>query len=61
MKLIKYFIRRIIYAAFLLYGYNLISVNFNLILPINVYSISIVSILGSSGLIGMVLFKYLVL
>ena len=61
MKLVKYLIKKIVYSAFLLYGYNLIAVNFNMIVPINVYSMSIVSVLGSFGLISLVLFKYLIL
>lgn len=61
MKIVRNIIRKIIYSAFLLYGYNLIAVNFNMIVPINVYSMSIVSLLGSFGLISLVLFKYLIL
>lgn len=54
-------LKRIIISSFVLYGYNFISSNFNLILPINVISVSVVSILGSSGLFGLVLFRYLFL
>ena len=61
MKLVKYLIKKIVYSSFLLYGYNLIAVNFNMIVPINVYTMSIVSVLGSFGLISLVLFKYLIL
>ncbi len=61
MKILKNIIKKIIYSSFLLYGYNLIAVDFNMIVPINIYSVSIVSILGSFGLISLVLFKYLLL
>ena len=61
MKCIKFIIKRVIYAAFLLYGYDLIATNFNMMIPINIYSLSIVSFLGSFGMISLVLFKYLIL
>ena len=61
MKLIKNIIKKIVYSAFLLYGCNLILVNFNMMIPINIYNISIVSVLGSFGIISLILFKYLIL
>lgn len=61
MKFIKFIVKKIIYSSFLIYGYNLIAVNFNMMIPINIYSLSIVSILGSFGMISLVLFKYLIL
>lgn len=61
MKLIKNIIKKIVYSAFLLYGCNLILVNFNMMIPINIYNISIVSLLGSFGIISLILFKYLIL
>ncbi|MBQ6323306.1 MAG: pro-sigmaK processing inhibitor BofA family protein [Bacilli bacterium] len=61
IKLFKNIIKRIICSAFLIYGYNLISVNFSLMLPINIISLSFVSLFGSIGLFVLVLFKYLIL
>jgi len=61
MKFIKFIVKKIIYSSFLIYGYDLIAVNFNMMIPINIYSLSIVSILGSFGMISLVLFKYLIL
>ena len=61
MKLIKKLIKRFIYAAFLLYGYNLISVEFNLMVPINLFNLFMIMFLGPFGLISLILFKYLIL
>ncbi len=54
-------IKRIIVSFLLLYGFNLISVNFNLMVPINYITTFIVIIFGCPGLFLLVLFYYLVL
>lgn len=61
MKKLYFVLKRVIISSFILYGYNFISSNFNLILPINFISVFTVSVLGSSGLFGLVLFRYLFL
>ncbi len=61
MNKIVLIIRRIIVSGFLLYGYNLIAVNFNMILPINFITLFSIVFLGSPALIALVLFKILVL
>lgn len=61
MKKLYYFLKKLIISSFILYGYNLIAVNFNLLLPFNVATISTITFLGSSGLFGLVLFRYLFL
>ncbi len=61
MKLIYKLLKRIVISSFILYGYNLIAVNFNLFLPFNFFTVFTVVGLGSSGLFGLVLFKYLFL
>lgn len=61
MKNLYLILKKVVIASFILYGYNLIAVNFNLLLPFNVFTVASVSILGSSGLIGLVLFRYLFL
>jgi len=57
MKKILKCLKRIILSAFVLYGYNLISVKFNLIVPINIITVSAVSILGFPILFVFVLLK----
>lgn len=61
MRFIFKIIKRIIVSSFLLYGYNLIAVNFNLVIPINIFNIMIISILGVPSLIGLIIFKIFVL
>ena len=61
IRIFIFMIKKIIYAGFLLYGYNIISVHYSLMIPINYYSLSIVSLLGPFGLIGIVLFRLIVL
>lgn len=61
MHLIFKIIKKIIFSSFLLYGYNLIAVNFNLIIPINIFNVVVISILGVPFLIGLIIFKFLVL
>ena len=57
----KFILKKIILSAFILYGYNLIAVNFNMIIPINVYTLGFITFLGSPALIALVLFKILAL
>lgn len=54
-------LKKTIYAAFLIYGYNILAINFNLVLPINIISLSFVSFFGSAGLFALIIFKYLIL
>ncbi len=54
-------IKKVIISAFILYGYNLIAVNFNMTVPINIYTLSFVTFLGSPALIGLILFKIIAL
>ncbi len=61
MKFILYAVKKIILSAFILYGYNLIAVNFNMIIPINILTLCLITFLGSPALIALVLFKILVL
>lgn len=61
MKKIVECFKRIIISGFILYGYNLIAVNFNMILPINFITLFSVAFLGAPALIALVLFKILIL
>lgn len=61
MRFILFVVKKIILSAFILYGYNLIAVNFNMIIPINVYTLGFITFLGSPALIALVLFKILAL
>ncbi len=61
MKKILEILKKIVFSSFLLYGYNLIASNFNLIIPINIITIFIVTLLGAPGLFALILFKVTVL
>ena len=54
-------IKRIIFSTFLIYGYNMIAVNFQLVVPINAITISLVTFLGAPGLLALVLFKLIIM
>jgi len=49
-KLLK-ILRSVIIAPFVLYGYNLIAAPLNMIIPINIYSILVVGVIGIPGLL----------
>ena len=57
MKKLFDIIKRVIISGFLLYGYNLIAVNFNMILPINFITLLSITFLGAPALLALVLFK----
>ena len=59
MNIIIKCIKRIVLSGFILYGYNLIAVNFNMIIPINIITLLGVTFLGVPALIVLVLFKIL--
>ena len=61
LKNIMLLINKIVLSAFVLYGYNLIAVNFNMIIPINYITVGLMTILGAPVLVALVLFKILVL
>lgn len=61
MKNIMLLIKKIVLSTFVLYGYNLIAVNFNMIIPINYITVGLMTILGAPVLVALVLFKILVL
>lgn len=54
MKIILFIIKRVILAFCLIYAFNLIVGGLNLLIPLNVITISVVSLLGMSGLLALV-------
>lgn len=54
-------IKKIVLSYIVLYGYNLIAVNFNMIIPINLITVGLVTLLGVPSLIALVLLKIVVL
>jgi pro-sigmaK processing inhibitor BofA len=51
MKKVIKIIKRIILAFVLLYSYNLIAVSYNLMIPINIYTVLILTFLDGPGLL----------
>ena len=48
------FFKKIIISAFFIYGYNVFAQNLNLIIPLNVFTISYVTFFGVPGLISLI-------
>lgn len=48
------FIKRIIFSAFVLYGYNLVMAPLSLMVPINIITVLTLSILGFPALLGFI-------
>ena len=57
MKNIIMVVKRIVMSYLILYGFNLIAVNFNMVIPINIITVSTVTILGVPALIGLMLLR----
>ena len=53
--------KRIVLGAFILYGYNVIAANFNMVVPINFLTVGMIGILGSPALIALILLKILIM
>ena len=53
-KILKLF-KKIVISAFVLYGYNLIASPLNLVIPINLINISILTILGIPSLFALII------
>lgn len=61
MKKIMNVLKKVVISGFLLYGYNLIAVNFNMTLPINFITLFAVFFLGTPVMVALILFKILFL
>ena len=61
MKNILGFLKKVVLSFVILYSYNLIAVNFNMVIPINIVTIALITFLGTPSLIVLILFKILVL
>lgn len=60
MKSIFSLFKKIVFGFIVLYGYNMIAVNFNLVIPINIVTVGLVSILGFPALFSLTLLYVLV-
>ena len=53
-EIIKRVVKKVIFAFVVLYGLNVIISSINIFIPINIFTISIVSILGVPGLLSLI-------
>lgn len=61
MKIFLNIIKKIVMSYILLYGYNLIAVEFNMVIPINLFNIVLLTIFGIPSLLFLLLLKVLFL
>lgn len=61
MKNIIYLLKKITLSFAILYTYNIIAVNFNILIPINLVTILLITLLGTPSLIALILLKIIVL
>ena len=55
LKKIFAILKKIVMAVFLLYGYNFLAAPLNFIIPINIITVSLVSLLGVPALLSLIL------
>lgn len=60
MKYIFSIFKKILLGFIVLYGYNMIATNFNLVIPINLITVGLVSLLGFPALFSLTLLFVLV-
>lgn len=60
MKIIGIFLKKLFLGFIILYGYNLIGAQFNCVVPINIITVALVSLLGTPALMALV-FMFLVI
>jgi hypothetical protein len=60
IKKIYKIVKSIIFAAFFLYGYNIIAAPLNLIVPINILTVCLVAFLGLPAIFGIVILSIIV-
>ena len=53
-KILKKVVKKVVFAFVLLYGLNVIVSSINIFITINIFTISIVSILGVPGLLSLI-------
>ena len=60
LKIMFKIIKRIVISSFLLYGYNLLVQPIGLIIPINIFTVGILSILGVPALLCLIFIMVLI-
>lgn len=60
LKRIIKLVRKVCFAFVMLYGLNLILSSVNIFIPINIFSITLVTLLGVPGVLGLVTTYFLI-
>lgn len=60
LKFLISILKKIIFGLVILYSYNMIAVNFNLVLPINIATVLLVSFLGFPALFSLTLLYFVI-
>ncbi|MEI3499108.1 MAG: pro-sigmaK processing inhibitor BofA family protein [Bacilli bacterium] len=60
IKFVFKFLKKLIFSSFLLYGYNILALPINVIIPINIITILIITILGIPALFALILIHVLI-
>lgn len=55
LKKIFYLLRRVFFSFVILYGFNTIGSNFNLVIPINIITLTSITLLGFPALLSLIL------
>ncbi len=53
-------VKKVIFAFLLLYGLNLLVNSFNVVIPINLFTISTITVLGVPGLVSLIAMFFIV-
>ncbi len=61
MKLLFKIIKRIVFGAFILYLYNYFAISFNMVVPINCFTLLVVTCFDVFGLLGLIIFKFFIM
>ena len=60
LKKIFYLLRRVFFNFVILYGFNTIGSNFNLVIPINIITLTSITLLGFPALLSLILLLVIV-
>ena len=60
LKKVFNILKKIIISSFILYGYNLIASPINLIIPINIYTVGILTIFGLPSIFSLIVILVLI-
>ncbi len=57
LKIVIRIVKRIVLSVFVIYGYNLIAVSFNQVIPMNFFTVGAIGILGFPALFALILLR----